>query len=213
MVSRVLIACECSGMVRDAFSAAGYYAVSCDFKPTRTPGPHYQGSVLDLLQQDWDLLIAHPPCTYLSSSGLHWNYAGRGWDNTRKALSFVQLLMDAPIPRIAIENPKGIISTQIRKPDQSIQPYQFGHDASKQTDLWLKNLPPLEHTDYYPPRMVNGLPRWGNQTDSGQNKLSPGATRAERRSNTYENIAKAMAQQWGPLLGATNPFYGISDQH
>jgi hypothetical protein len=193
----LLIMGEYSGTVRDAFLALGYDALSCDFLPTERPGPHYQGDVFDIINDGWAMMIAFPPCTELSVSGLHWNNRGRGWDKTEKALSLVRALMNAPIHRIAIENPIGIISSRIRKPSQIIQPYQFGHDASKKTCLWLKNLPLLQPTSYYPPRMVNGKPRWGNQTDSGQNNLAPTADRWKLRSTTYQGIADAMSLQWG----------------
>ncbi len=195
---RVLIACEYSGAVRDAFLAAGHEAMSCDLLPTDTPGPHYQGDVRDVLGDGWDLMIAHPPCTYLCSSGLHWNkrVPGRA-QQTEDALDFVRLLLAAQIEKIALENPIGCISSRIRRPDQTIQPYHFGHDASKATCLWLKNLAPLRPTAMVEPRMVNGRPRWGNQTDSGQNKLPPSDDRWKVRSATYEGIAKAMAEQWG----------------
>jgi hypothetical protein len=198
---RILVACEYSGTVRDAFIAAGHDAMSCDLLPTDAPGPHYQGDVCDILNDGWDLMVAHPPCTYLSVSGMHWTARGlRDPQLTEDALAFVRLLMDAPIERIAIENPVSVISSRIRKPDQVINPYQFGHDASKKTCLWLKNLPPLQPTQMVEPRMVNGKPRWGNQTDSGQNKLPPSADRWKIRSETYSGIAKAMADQWGLLL-------------
>jgi hypothetical protein len=143
-------------------------------------------------------MIAHPPCTYLCSSGLHWNKKRpERAKMTLDALEFVQLLLDAPIPKIALENPIGVISTQIRKPDQTVQPYQFGHDASKATCLWLKNLPLLQPTQEIPPRMIDGKPRWSNQTDSGQNKLPPSKDRWKIRSTTYLGIAEAMARQWG----------------
>lgn len=195
---RVLIACEYSGTVRDAFRAAGHDAMSCDLLPTDKPGPHYQGDVFDIIRDGWDMMIAHPPCTYLCSSGLHWNK--RRPDRaaqTEAALTFVQALLDAPIPRIALENPVGCIGTRIRKADQTIQPWQFGHDASKATCLWLKGLPPLTPTQTIAPRIVNGRKRWGNQTDSGQNKLPPSADRWKIRSATYQGIADAMAAQWG----------------
>lgn len=144
---RVLVACEFSGTVRDAFVASGHEAMSCDLLPTESPGNHYQGDVRDVIGDSWDLMIAHPPCTYLCSSGLHWNKRTPGRESmTLEALEFVRTLMDAPIGRIAIENPVGRISTAIRKPDQTIQPWQFGHDASKATCLWLKNLPKLKTT-------------------------------------------------------------------
>lgn len=196
---KVLVACEYSGTVRNAFIRAGHYALSCDLLPTDSPiGDHYQGNVLDILDHGWDLMIAHPPCTYLCSSGLHWNkrIPDRA-QKTEEALEFVQLLLDAPIPKIALENPIGCISTRIRKPDQTIQPYQFGDDASKATCLWLKGLPPLRPTQFVEPRIVNGKPRWANQTDSGQNRLPPSADRWKIRSETYVGIAEAMVAQWG----------------
>ena len=194
---RVLIACESSGAVRDAFRARGHFAMSCDLLPSEQPGPHHQGDVRELLGQEWDLLIAHPPCTYLSVSGMHWTTRGlRDPKLTEDALDFVRLFMDAPIERIAIENPVSVISSRIRKPDQIIQPYQFGHDASKKTCLWLKGLPLLTPTQMVEPRIVNGKQRWGNQTDSGQNKLPPSKDRWKLRSKTYEGIANAMAAQW-----------------
>jgi len=196
---RVLVACEYSGAVRDAFIRAGHYAASCDLLPSESNiGDHYQCNVLDIIDHGWDLLIAHPPCTYLCSSGLHWNKRVPGrQEKTEEALRFVEELMQAPVPLIAIENPIGCISTRIRKADQTIQPYQFGHDASKATCLWLKGLPPLEPTQYVEPRIVNGRKRWGNQTDSGQNRLPPSADRWKIRSETYIGIAEAMANQWG----------------
>lgn len=196
---RVLVACEYSGAVRDAFIRAGHYAASCDLLPSESPlGDHFQCNVLDIIDHDWDLMIAHPPCTYLSVSGMHWTTRGlRDPKLTEDALDFVQQLMDAPIERIAIENPISVISSRIRKPDQIITPYQFGHDASKKTCLWLKNLPPLKPTQMIEPRIVNGRKRWGNQTDSGQNKLPPSKDRWKIRSATYKGIAKAMAAQWG----------------
>lgn len=140
---KVLVACETSGAVRDAFRALGHDAMSCDILPTDIPGPHYQGDVRDILNNGWDLLIAHPPCTYLCSSGMHWTTRGlRDPQLTEDALDLVRLLMAAPIPRIAIENPVGCISTHIRPADQYIHPHQFGDDASKKTGLWLKGLPP-----------------------------------------------------------------------
>lgn len=217
---RVLIACEYSGRVRDAFKARGHDAWSCDLLPTEQPGNHYQGDVRDVLDQGWDLMIAHPPCTYIAASGLHWNKRVPGREQqTAEGLAFVRMLLDAPIARIALENPIGAIGTRIRKPSQIIQPYQFGDDASKATCLWLKNLPPLVPTRYVPPRLVccglvlnestgprgcldcegskKARPRWANQTDSGQNKLAPAADRWKERSRTYQGIADAMASQWG----------------
>ena len=217
---KVLVACEYSGRVRDAFLSNGHYAMSCDLLPTDVPGPHYQGDVRDVMYDGWDLMIAHPPCTYLTSAGLHWNsrVPGRA-ELTEEALDFVKLLLSAPIEKIALENPVGCISTRIRKPDQTIQPYNFGSDASKATCLWLKNLPKLAHTNYIEPRWVccgitlspdvgkygcpkcNGTkkpkPRWSNQTNSGQNNLPPTEDRWKIRSETYPGIAKAFADQWG----------------
>jgi hypothetical protein len=166
--------------------------------PTDVAGPHYQGDVRDVLHDGWDLMIAHPPCTYLASSGLHWNTKRpERAQQTEEALAFVRLLLDAPIPRIALENPIGCISTRIRKPEQVIQPYWFGDDASKATCLWLKNLPPLRPTKLIEGRIVNGKRRWANQTDSGQNRLGPSEDRWKKRSETYQGIAEAMAAQWG----------------
>jgi hypothetical protein len=195
---RVLVACESSGTVRNAFMRAGHYALSCDLLPSDSPiGDHYQGSVLDILDHGWDLMIAHPPCTYLCSSGLHWNKRRpERAKQTEEALDFVRLLLDAPIPKIALENPIGCISTRIRPPDQTIQPWQYGHDASKATCLWLKGLAPLRPTSFVEPRIVDGKRRWGNQTDSGQNRLPPSADRWKIRSETYSGIAEAMVSQW-----------------
>ena len=192
---RVLVACEFSGAVRDAFTARGHDAMSCDLLPAETPGHHYQGDVRDVLGGGWDLMVGHPPCTYLAVSGLHWNK--RRPERallTEEALEFVQLLLDAPIPCIALENPVGCISSRIRKPDQIIQPWQFGHDASKATCLWLKGLPLLQPTDVLP---GGREARRANQTASGQNKLSPSKDRWKLRSLTYPGIADAMATQWG----------------
>lgn len=197
---RVLVACEYSGRVRDAFIAAGHDAMSCDLLPTDAAGPHYQGDVLDIINDGWDLMVAHPPCTYLSVSGMHWTTRGlRDPQLTEDALNFVRKLLDAPIGMIALENPVSVISSRIRKPDQIINPYEFGHDASKKTCLWLKNLPKLASTNMIEPRIINGRKRWANQTDSGQNKLAPSDDRWKIRSETYKGIAEAMANQWGSL--------------
>ena len=203
---RVLVACEYSGTVRDAFLARGHDAMSCDLLPTDKPGPHYQGDVRDVLYDGWDLMIAHPPCTYLAVSGMHWTTRGlRDPQLTEDALAFVKLLMDAPIERIAVENPVSVISSRIRKPDQIVQPYDFGHDVSKKTCLWLKNLPTLIPTQTIEPRIVQTpsgkqAKRWGNQCDNyGQDKLPPSADRWKLRSVTYQGIADAMAEQWGTL--------------
>jgi site-specific DNA-cytosine methylase len=195
---KVLVACEYSGTVRNAFTVRGHDAMSCDLLPTESPGPHYQGDVRDILADGWDLMIAHPPCQYLSVSGMHWTTRGlRDPKLTEDALDFVRLLMNAPIKKICVENPVSIISSQIRKPDQIINPYEFGHDASKKTCLWLIGLPPLTATDYISPRDINGRKRWGNQCDRGQNKLGPSDDRWKLRSTTYPGIATAMASQWG----------------
>lgn len=182
---KVLIACEYSGTVRDAFIAAGHSAMSCDLLPTEKPGPHYQGDVFDVIAEDWDLMIAHPPCTHLAVSGARWFPAKR--KQQREALEFVRALMLAPIPRICIENPVSVISSAIRPADQVIQPWQFGHGETKATCFWLKNLPMLQPTD-----IVEGREQkiW---------KLPPGPDRWKERSRTYEGIAQAMAQQWGQL--------------
>jgi len=191
---KVLIACEYSGTVRDAFIRAGHEALSCDLLPTDVNGPHFQGDVKEIINDGWDLMIAHPPCTYLSVSGMHWTTRGlRDPQLTEDALAFVQCLMDAHIERIAIENPISIISSRIRKPDQIIQPWWFGHDASKKTCLWLKNLPLLTPTDMLP---GDSKTRRANQTASGQNKLPPSKDRWKIRSSTYIGIADAMAKQW-----------------
>ena len=177
--------------------------MSCDLLDTDAPGPHYKGDVRDVLYDGWDLMIAHPPCTYLTVAGLHWNKRDPSRAaNTEEALQFVQFLLDAPIKRIALENPVSCISSRIRKPNQIIQPYEFGHDASKKTCLWLKNLPNLvvDPTKRFHGRMVNYkgklVERWSNQTDSGQNKLPPTEDRWKIRSETYQGIADAMAEQW-----------------
>jgi hypothetical protein len=189
---KVLVACEFSGVVRDAFTALGHDATSCDVLATESPGQHIRCDIREILNWDWDLMIAHPPCTYLASSGLHWNkrIPGRA-EKTEEALDFIRVLLGAPIERIALENPVGCISTRIRKPDQSIHPWQFGHDASKKTCLWLKNLPPLIPTE------IIKKDRYANQTPSGQNKLGPSPDRWKLRSITYQGIASAMAEQWG----------------
>jgi hypothetical protein len=221
---RVLVGCEMSGRVRDAFRALGHDAVSCDLLPSQTPGPHIQGDLWAVLDDGWDLLVAFPPCTYLCSSGLHWNTRRpERAALTEEALAFVHRILDANVPRIALENPIGCISSRIRRPDQIIQPYQFGEDASKATCLWLKNLPPLRPTQLVPPeygcrcghRFEMGLGKygcpncggasgpakkvWGNQTASGQNRLPPSEERALIRGLTFPGIAAAMADQWSDL--------------
>lgn len=188
--------------------------MSCDYLPTERPGPHYQGDVREVLGVAWDLLIAHPTCTFLSVSGIHWNsnpksyrYGGR---QTAEALAFARMFIDgketAHIPRRGVENPLSILSTHVRKPEQIIQPYEFGDDASKATCLWLHGLPKLalDPAKRFPGRRVSykgkEVERWSNQTDSGQNRLGPSADRAKIRSETYDGIAEAMAEQWGALL-------------
>lgn len=195
---RVLVACEFSGAVRDAFTARGHDATSCDLLPAETPGDHYQGDVRDLLQAGrWDLMVAHPPCTYLSSSGARWLtqtppkprpgvlYGLERQSAQREALEFVRLLLDAPVPRIALENPISIISTKVRKPDQVLQPWQYGHGETKATCLWLKGLPHLQPTD-----LVEGR-------EPRVHRMPPGPDRWRERSRTFEGIAAAMAEQWG----------------
>lgn len=198
---KVLIACECSGVVRRAFRARGHEAWSCDLLPAMDGGEHIQGSVIDhdVVKLGWDMMIAHPDCTFLTVSanawaGAEWRMEARLW-----AIAFVRTLWAYPIPRICIENPVGVLPTIWRRWTQMIQPHQFGHDASKETCLWLKGLPPLTATKHVEPRMVNGKPRWANQTDSGQNKLTPSDDRWLKRAETYEGIADAMAEQWGGL--------------
>lgn len=180
---RVLVACEFSGVVRDAFRQRGHDAVSCDLLPTEVAGPHIQGAVESVLDEGWDLMIAFPPCTHLASSGARW-FKDK-LPEQKLALRFILWLMTANIPRIAIENPIGVISTQIRKPDQIVQPWQFGHGETKATCLWLKNLPLLK-----PTKIVAGRkPRVHHE--------SPGPDRWKRRSITLPGFADAMATQWG----------------
>jgi site-specific DNA-cytosine methylase len=191
---KVLIACEYSGAVRDAFINNGHDAMSCDLLPTDVDGPHYQGDVFDVINDGWDLMIAHPPCTHLAVSGARW-FKDKVKEQA-ESLEFVRRLMDAPIDKIVIENPISIISSRIRKPEQIIQPWMFGHPEAKATCLWLKGLPTLSATD------VLTKPEcgyWSNQTPSGQNKLGPSKDRWKERSKTYQGIATAMANQWGPV--------------
>ena len=200
---RVLIACEYSGTVRDAFRARGHDAMSCDLLPTERDGPHHMGDVLDILSDGWDMMIAHPPCTHLAVSGAAHFKRKRESGEQQAALDFVRALLDAPIPRIALENPVSIISSHIRPPDQIVQPYEYGHDASKRTCLWLKGLSPLRPTSYVEPRVVvtpSGrlANRWANQCSNyGHDSLSPSPDRWKIRSATYQGIADAMAAQWG----------------
>lgn len=180
---RVLIACEYSGTVRDAFRMLGHDAMSCDLLPTDVEGPHYQGDVFDVIDDGWDLMIAHPPCTHLAVSGARW-FKDKQQEQA-EALEFVRRLLDAPIERICLENPVSVISSRIRKPDQCIQPWMFGHGETKKTCLWLKNLDKLVPTD-----VVDGR-------DQRIWKLPPTADRWKIRSKTYQGIADAMANQWG----------------
>lgn len=184
------MACEFSGRVRDAFIAAGHDAVSCDLLPSETPGPHYQGDVRDMLagiagDDPWDLLIAHPPCRYLAVSGARW-FKDRPQEQA-DALDFVRMLMDADVPRIAVENPVSVISSRIRRPDQIVQPWWFGDGEVKSTCLWLKGLPKLVPTDVVEGRAAR------------VHLEPPGPDRWKNRSRTYPGIAAAMAAQWGAL--------------
>jgi hypothetical protein len=196
---RVLVACEYSGVVRNAFAALGHDAMSCDLLPTESPGPHYQGDVRDVLGDGWDLMVAHPPCTYLSVSGMHWTTRGlRDPALTEEALDLVRLLMAAPVPRIAIENPVSVISSRIRKPDQTIQPWMFGHPETKATCLWLKGLPKL-----VPTRVKGGdlfTEAAPEQLENRVHRMPPGPDRWKERSRTYPEIAKAMAEQWAKTM-------------
>lgn len=185
---KVLIACEYSGTVRDAFIQLGHDAMSCDLLPTEKPGPHYQGDVRDVLNYPWDLMIAHPPCTHLSVSGSR-HFTGKRLDGRQQsAVSFFMMIAKADVPAIAIENPVCIMSSIWRKPDQIIQPWQFGHGETKATCLWLKRLIPLVAT-----QEVDGREQrvW---------KMPPRPDRGKERSRTFQGIADAMAQQWGNLL-------------
>lgn len=207
---RVLVGMEFSGRVRDAFIRAGHDAISCDLLPTEQPGPHYQGDVFDIVLDGWDLAIFHPTCTYLTNAAA-WAYGDGPYHQKLKpgtltgaerraareeAIEQFRRLMALPIPRIAAENPVGVLSNRYRLPDQVVQPWWFGDDASKQTCLWLKRLPKLKPTQLVKPRMVDGRPRWGNQTDGGQNRLSPAPDRWKERSRTWPGLAGAMALQW-----------------
>ena len=180
---KVLIACEFSGTVRDAFIAKGHDAMSCDLLPTEKPGPHYQGDVFDIIDNGWDLMIAHPPCTHLAVSGARW-FKDKQQEQA-EALEFVKRLLNANIPKIALENPISIISSKIRKPDQIIQPWQFGHGETKATCLWLKDLPLLK-----PTKIVDGR-------ENRIHRMPPSEERWKLRSMTYQGIADAMAEQWG----------------
>ena len=181
---KILIACEFSGIVRDSFINVGHEVLSCDFLPTESEGPHYQGDIFDIINDNWDMMIAHPPCRYLCVSGNRW------WANTEereKAINFVEKLWNSKIPKICIENPVGVLSTKsiLGKASQYIQPWEFGHEESKKTGLWLKNLPKLISTDIVEKREQRIL------------KMPPSKDRSKIRSLTYKGIAEAMADQWG----------------
>ena len=195
---KVLVACEFSGIVRDAFAELGHDAISCDLLPSEKPGKHYQGDVLDILNDGWDLMVAHPPCTHLAVSGARYFAEKRADGRQQGAIDFFMQLANADIQKIAMENPVGIMSTVWRKPDQVIQPYQFGESFSKKTCLWLKNLPLLEPTnvvdkgEFYEYESGRKMPKW--YADAW--KLPP-AERSPLRSRTFIGIARAMAEQWG----------------
>ena len=205
---RVLIGCEFSGIVREAFKAKGHDAWSCDLLPTEIPGQHIQGDVLEILNDGWDLMVAHPPCTYLSNAGIRWFNEKKYGEEARKrkkkrieAFKFVMRLANAPIPHLAIENPVGWLNSHWRKPDQIIHPYYFGDPDSKRTCLWLKNLPLLQPTKIVKPKIYayfkrgkkKGKPIYGTQ----YLQLAP--DRWKNRSRTYRGIAEAIADQWGNL--------------
>lgn len=189
---RVLVACEFSGIVRDAFIAKGHDAMSCDLLPTEKPGPHYQGDVFDIINDGWDLMVAHPPCTHLAVSGARWFNEKQAEQET--ALDFVRKLLASPPPKIALENPISIISSRIRRPDQVIQPWMFGHGETKATCLWLKCLPKL-----MPSHKKNDLflPEEPEGREARIHNLPPSPDRWKERSRTFPGIAKAMAEQWG----------------
>ena len=188
---RVLVACEYSGKVRDAFIAQGHEAISCDILPTDSPGPHYQGDVFDIIDQDWDLMIAHPPCTYLCNSGVSWLHKRpERWGQLKDGAEFFKALLEADIPKIAVENPimhKYAVNIIGRRQDQIIQPWQFGHGETKATGFWLKGLPKLQPTE-----IVEGR-------QQRLHLLPPSKDRWKLRSTTYQGIADAMALQWGEI--------------
>ena len=199
---KVLVACEFSGTVRDAFIAAGHDAMSCDLLDTEKPGPHYKGDVRDVLGDGWDLMIAHPPCTYLASMAIWWNAKRpERWPHTYAARDFVDFLWQAPIERVAIENPIGWLNRNWRKPAQIIHPWQHGDEASKPTCLWLRGLPPIQPTkivgkgEFYVKANGARMAKWSHKC-SGTRKEE----RARIASRTFPGIAAAMAEQWGTLL-------------
>lgn len=198
---KILVACEYSGTVRDAFAARGHEAWSCDILPPETPGRHHQGDVLEILDRGWDLMIAHPPCTHLASSGAAHFAKKRADGRQQQGVDFFMALAEADIPRVAIENPIGIMSSQWRKPDQIVHPYMFGEPVSKATCLWLKNLPPLFETLRVQPEWWTG--KNGKRHSKWDYEIScqPHHLRGKLRSKTFQGIANAMATQWGDVLG------------
>ena len=185
---KVLVACEESATVREELNKRGYNAWSCDLLPSRIPGgKHIQGNVLDRLKEGWDMMIAFPPCTHLAVSGARWFPEKQKDGRQNEAINFFMEIAKAPIPKIAIENPIGIMSTHYRKPDQIIQPWQFGHGETKATCLWLKNLPKLQPTN-----IVEGR-------ENRVHRMAPGPNRSRDRAVTYRGIAEAMSEQWSNL--------------
>ena len=195
-MAKILVACEYSGTVRDAFAKEGHSVVSCDLLPTESPGLHYQGDVLDLQNEEFDLVIAHPPCTHLAISGARW-FKDKEVEQ-KEALEFFKIFLNWNAQYICVENPISIVSSRIRKPNQIIQPWMFGHSVSKSTCLWTKNLPLLQPTnvvdkgDFVTFKSGKRMPAWYN--------ISPSNDRWKQRSKTFPGIAEAMAKQWGPLL-------------
>jgi hypothetical protein len=195
---KILVACEFSGVVREAFTAKGHDAWSCDIEPTDTPGQHYQGDVMDILNDGWDMMIAHPPCTHLAVSGARHFEAKRKDGRQQQGIDFFMAMINAPISKIAVENPIGIMSTTYRKPNQIIHPWQFGHEASKSTCLWLKGLPNLKPTnivdkgEFVTFKSGKRMTKW--YADAAHH--SP-KERAKIRNTTFQGIADAMAEQWG----------------
>lgn len=193
---KVLVACEFSGVVRDAFAAEGHDAWSCDLLPSETPGHHIRGDVLEVIDvYRWDLMIAHPPCTHLAVSGARW-FKDKA-EEQEAAPAFVRALLEAPVHRIALENPVSVISSKIRKPDQTIQPWQFGHGETKATCLWLKNLPTLKWTHGEPDLFAKDRPPIPEERTARVHHEPPGPDRWKNRSRTLSGIAAAMAAQWG----------------
>lgn len=206
---RLLVACEFSGIVRDAFIRRGHDAISCDLLSTESPGPHIQGDVLQILNDGWDMIIAHPPCIHLAASGARWFAEKQADGRQQEGIDFFMALINSPAHKIAVENPVGIMSRLYRKPDQIIQPWHFGHEVQKSTCLWLKNLPKLVPTNIVNRGMVYVDPR-GNKHGgqftmrakraySPMNLLAPSEERWKIRSRTFHGIAEAMAEQWGDL--------------